>query len=83
MNKDFEKVDAKIIGADGNIFNLLGICSRALKENGYKKEAEELCQRVTNSSSYDMALSIIQEYVNPVSVYENDLESEEIDYGFN
>ena len=46
MNKDFEKVDAKIIGADGNVFNLLGICQRALKENGYKQEAEELYKRV-------------------------------------
>lgn len=83
MNKDFEKVDAKIIGADGNVFNLLGICQRALKENGYKQEAEELYKRVTNSSSYDTALNIMQEYVNPISVNEMDLGSDENGYGFN
>ena len=82
MNKDFEKVDAKIIGADVNVFNLLGICQRALKDKGYNDEAKELYERVTNSESYDMALSIMQEYVNPVSIYENDLESEETYYEF-
>ena len=35
MEKEFEKVDAPIIGADGNVFNLIGICSRELKNNGY------------------------------------------------
>lgn len=72
MNEDFEKVDAKIIGADGNVYNLLAICQRALRENGYKKEADELFKRVTNSESYDMALNIMQEYVNPISV-ENEI----------
>lgn len=68
MNKDFEKVDAKIIGANGNVYNLLAICQRALKDNGYNDEANELYKKVTNSESYDMALSIMQEYVNPISV---------------
>lgn len=67
MNKDFEKVDAKIIGADSNVFNLLAICQKALKDNGYNEEAKELYERVTNSESYNIALSIMQEYVNPVS----------------
>lgn len=70
MNKEFEKVDAKIIGANGNVFNLLGICQRALKDNGYNDEAKELYERIMNCQSYDMALSIMQEYVNPVSVDE-------------
>ena len=75
MNKDFEKVDAKIIGANGNVYNLLAICQRALRENGYNEEAKELYERVTNSESYDMALSIMQEYVNPISV-ENDISND-------
>ena len=37
MEKEFNKVDAKIIGADGNVFNLIGICQRALRKNGYNK----------------------------------------------
>lgn len=74
MNKEFEKVDAPIIGADGNVFNLIGICKRALKSNGYVKEAEELVNRVTNSHSYDEALEIMMEYVNPVSEYDMEID---------
>ena len=82
MNKEFEKVDAKIIGADGNVFNLIGICQRALKEKGYNDEAKELYERVINSKSYGIALNIMQEYVNPISVNEFDLGSDESEYGF-
>jgi len=67
MKEDFKKVDAQIIGADGNVFNLIGICQKALKKNGYYNEASELFSRVTNSHSYDEALQIMCEYVNPVS----------------
>ena len=67
INKNFEKVDAPIIGADGNVFNLIGICQRSLKENGYQKEAKELGDRVTSSKSYDEALNIMMEYVNPTT----------------
>lgn len=72
MRKDFKKVDAQIIGADGNVFNLIGICQKALKKNGYYDEASELISRVTNSHSYDEALQIMCEYVNPISVYDFD-----------
>lgn len=78
MKKDFEKVDAEIIGADGNVFNLIGICQRALKRNGYRDEAKELADRVTSSSSYDEALNIMMEYVNPISNNEEDFEDYDI-----
>ena len=54
-----------IIGADGNIFNLLGIASRTLKNNGMADEAKEMYDRVTSSGSYNEALCIISEYVDP------------------
>ena len=59
-----EKPDCKLIGEDGNIFNLIGIASRTLKQNGLKDEAKEMCSRVTSSGSYYEALNIIGEYVN-------------------
>ena len=62
MEKEFKKVDAPIIGANGNVYNLIGICREALKSNGYVKEADELLKRVTNSHSYDEALQIMMEY---------------------
>lgn len=58
---------APIIGADGNIFNLIGICSRALKTAGYNDKAKEMTNRITSSGSYDEALSIMCEYIEPVN----------------
>ena len=63
-----------IIGADGNIFNLLGIASRTLKNNGMTDEAKEMYDRVTSSESYNDALCIITEYVDPCS--EQDMQEE-------
>ncbi len=67
-NNSFKKVDAPIINADGNIFNLMGISSKALKENEYDEEAKEMIDRIQKSHSYDEALSIITEYINPVDI---------------
>lgn len=60
------KPDCTLIGQDGNIYNLLAIASRTLKQNGLQKEAKELWDRVTGGTcdSYDKALCIIAEYVN-------------------
>ena len=59
------KPTCKLIGENGNIFNLIGIASRALKENGSPDQAEEMRKRIMGgeASSYDEALRIIMEYV--------------------
>lgn len=59
-----KKPECKLIGEDGNIFNLMGIASRTLRENGMMEEAAEMRDRVRASGSYDEALCIIGEYVN-------------------
>ena len=64
--KEIEKPKAPIVGADGNIFNLVGICSKALKNAGYNEEAKEMANKVTNSKSYEEALSILCDYIEPV-----------------
>lgn len=70
-----KKPVAPIMGADGNVFNLIGICSRALKKAGYKEQADEMTNRIQNSKSYDEALSIMMEYVDPVDVdYDDELD---------
>lgn len=61
------KPDCALIGEDGNIFNLMGIASRTLKENGMANEAQERCERVRSSGSYYEALGVIGEYVNITS----------------
>lgn len=73
-----EKPDCALIGQDGNIFNLMGIASRTLKENGLGDQAKEMRERITSSGSYDEALGIIGEYVNITS----DHEVQEPDCGF-
>ena len=62
-----EKPMCPIIGANGNIFNILGIASVTLKRNGMADEAKEMFTRVTSSGSYEEALAIIMEYVEPCS----------------
>lgn len=67
-----EKPMCSIIWADGNIFNILGIASRTLKDNGMTEEAAEMYNRVTSSGSYDEALCIITDYITPCSEEELD-----------
>lgn len=67
-----QKPDCPLIGQDGNIFNLMGLASRTLKENGMEEQAREMRQRITQCQSYDSALSIISDYVNVTSVHEMD-----------
>lgn len=57
------KPECKLIGEDGNIFNLLAITRRTLLINDMYNESIEVVRRVTSSESYDEALRIIGEYV--------------------
>jgi len=61
-----EKPDCELIGHDGNIFNLMGIASRTLKQSGMAEQAEEMYERITGGGCHDyyQALGIIGEYVN-------------------
>lgn len=74
------KPDCELIGQDGNIFNLIGIASHTLKQNGMADEAKEMCSRVTSSESYCEALNIIGEYVN---ITDGSEQSDDIDEDFN
>lgn len=59
-----KKPDCKLIGEDGNIFNLMGIASKTLRQNGMAEQAVEMRDRICASGSYDEALCIIGDYVN-------------------
>ena len=60
-----EKPDCALIGEDGNIFNLMGIAARTLRENGMEDKAEEMEKRITEGGCQDYyeALNIIDQYV--------------------
>lgn len=60
-----KKPVAKLIGQDGNVFNLISICVKALKKAGQFDQAVEMNKRITSTaSSYDEALQIMMEYVD-------------------
>ncbi len=59
-----KKPKCALIGKDGNIFNLMGIASRTLRNNNMQEEAKEMVIRIEESKSYDEALCIISEYVD-------------------
>ena len=69
-------IDDKVkIGENGNIFNLMAIASRTLRNNNMKELAREMETRIVKSSkSYEEALGVIAEYVEIT-----DKESEEIE----
>ena len=77
MQTERQKPDCPLIGQDGNIFNLIGIAARTLRENGMREEATEMTKRVASSGSYSVALGIIGEYVNMTSVDEDEDEYED------
>lgn len=67
------KPDCELIGQDSNIYNLMSIASRTLKQNGMCDEAKEMTDRITNGSvNYYEALNIIGEYVNITGPSENE-----------
>ena len=72
-----EKPKCPLIGSDGNIFCLLGIASRTLRENDMREQAQEMQSRVTASGSYSEALNILGEYVEICSAEEMDEELDE------
>lgn len=59
-----EKPDCALIGQNGNIYNLVGLAVRTLREHDLKEQAAEMKDRVFASGSYEEALCIIGEYVN-------------------
>ena len=59
-----EKPTCKLIGENGNVFNLLAIVQKTLKKNGLIKESKEMSERVFAASSYSEALVIFMDYVN-------------------
>jgi len=57
-----EKPTVKIIGENGNVFNVIGLCSKALKKAGMLEEAKKFKSRAINSSSYDEVLRLAMDY---------------------
>lgn len=61
-----DKPIAKMIGEDGNIFNLMAIAGRSLRSAGQGDKVSQMVAEVTSSKSYDEALFILSKYVEIV-----------------
>ena len=57
------KPEVELSTCDGNVFMLLGRCTKALKRAGLGEAAEELANRVMACKSYDEALQTMMQYV--------------------
>jgi len=75
-----QKPDCPLIGQDGNVFGLIGLAARTLREHGLADQAKEMSERAFGSGSYDEALGIITEYVNVTSVYDDMDDDEDEDW---
>ena len=66
LQPESSKPDCELIGQDGNIFNLMGLAARTLRQHGLDDQAQEMSHRITGGQchSYYEALGIIGEYVN-------------------
>jgi len=59
-----EKPKCTLVGENGNIFNLMGIATRTLKNAGQQEKATDMCRRITTQAKgYEEALVLISEYV--------------------
>ena len=60
------KPKCKLVGEDGNVFNIIGRVSKSLKQAGLKIEAAEFQDKAFNSDSYDEVLQLVMEYVEVI-----------------
>lgn len=57
------KPSVKLIGADSNVFNIIGLVSKALKRAGLRDEAAEFTRKAFSAGSYDAVLALVMDYV--------------------
>lgn len=60
----YPKITVKLVGKDGNIFNLMGLVQKAMREAGVPKDdRSQFLKEVSFSNSYDQALQVIMRWV--------------------
>ena len=64
MTTEKVKPTAKVVGQNGNVFNLIGICNKVLQKAGQFEEAKKMQAEVKACGSYDEVLVIMGKYCN-------------------
>jgi hypothetical protein len=57
-----DKPSVKLSGKDGNVFNLIGLASKALKKANQHDNAKKMTTECFSAGSYDEAIQIIMKY---------------------
>ena len=58
-----DKPKCRLVGQDGNVFNVIGLVKKALKESGQSDKASEFVTKAFSAKSYDEVLNMAGEYV--------------------
>lgn len=59
------EIDVQLTGLDGNVFVLIGACTKAMRRARVDKaEIDEFVHEVTDAPSYDAALQCMMQWVN-------------------
>jgi hypothetical protein len=54
---------ARLVGEDGNVFHVIGVVRRALRNAGQAERAKEFVERASRAKSYDEVLAMLHDYV--------------------
>jgi len=57
-------VTVKLVGEDGNVFNIIGKVGRELKRAGFEDEAKQFQAEAFQCKSYDEVLKLVFKYVD-------------------
>ena len=57
-------ISVQLTGQDGNVFNLMGVVIKALRNNGSEDEVDDFISEVTSSKSYHEALAVMMQWVD-------------------
>lgn len=57
-------IEVQLTGEDGNVFNLMGIITTAMKRNGHGDSVEEFTAEVWKCGSYEEALQTFRKWVH-------------------
>jgi len=66
LKNEIKKPEVRLIGEDGNVFNLIGIVSSEMKRAGLVEEAKGMTQKAMQCHSYEEVLALFSEYVEIV-----------------
>ena len=60
----YPDITVELVGQDGNAFNLLGLCLRAMRKAGLPKEKEDAFYKEATSGNYDHVLATCMDWFN-------------------